>query len=749
MFSTKGDALIDWPLSSPMPSGQALFEWQIRTDKPEIKRGESFDVTLDIHLRYQYEETEERLHQTSPEILTVTLDTSAFIGEPISFPGVSSAEFEGLGPDGILPLQGDTTISRTVHVPVSDSLSPGTYVISAELKGSVSNPLQITVIGDQVTPPPTPQLSPPEPEGSNLTLSTKNQDAGNPSITLWMRGPYSTQDRPEFSIQKGQSITQSYQVTNTGSIPTSPITLEFSLESETIITLGSISIPSLAPGESNTGDVTHTIPLTALNGSYMPWLIAKTGNVTLTQIYIPRSVIIYDTPERKPDLIPMTLQIPQIVTSGSTIFVPCSVKNNGSANDRATDFNIFLSPDKQYSNSSIIIGTGQLEALDAGIIGQVTISATIPQSAMNEYYYAGLMIDSSQKVTEYDETNNILIYDTPLTITGAPGPDLMGSITIASVKPDGKTLLVGYRIFNAGKGAANGTKLKLVLTDQNGNEATQLAVIDLPSITAGQSYEPSQVQYKPVVETGDYTVRGTILLPPDINQVSNTFYLQKTVHLTGTIPLTDNQIRLNTNLTSEKTGDINLTGNARPPVASFNMVPLSGQAPLMVTFTDTSTGNPKSRQWEFGDGQTSTDQSPDHTYTIDGTYQVTLTVTGQSGEQDSVTRTIKVTGEPELKADFSYAPKEGGDPLNIIFTEHSTGNPQSFQWNFGDGGHSSDRNPEQTFTKPGIYMVSLTITNPGSDTVTKAITVGSGDQSSSKSETFGSVSKNNQITHLE
>ena len=54
--------------------------------------------------------------------------------------------------------------------------------------------------------------------------------------------------------------------------------------------------------------------------------------------------------------------------------------------------------------------------------------------------------------------------------------------------------------------------------------------------------------------------------------------------------------------------------------------PKEGKAPLVVKFTDVSTGNPESRIWEFGDGSTSTQPNPVHTYSSPGAFQVNLTV---------------------------------------------------------------------------------------------------------------------------
>ncbi|HMQ23861.1 MAG TPA: PKD domain-containing protein, partial [Planctomycetota bacterium] len=72
-------------------------------------------------------------------------------------------------------------------------------------------------------------------------------------------------------------------------------------------------------------------------------------------------------------------------------------------------------------------------------------------------------------------------------------------------------------------------------------------------------------------------------------------------------------------------------GTNNPPAADFIGTPTSGIAPLMVQFTDQSTGNPTAWSWTFGDGGTSSAQSPSHTYAVAGTYTVAMTASNSAG----------------------------------------------------------------------------------------------------------------------
>ncbi len=164
-----------------------------------------------------------------------------------------------------------------------------------------------------------------------------------------------------------------------------------------------------------------------------------------------------------------------------------------------------------------------------------------------------------------------------------------------------------------------------------------------------------------------------------------------------------------------------ITVNHPAPIAAFSANPLAGQPPLAVTFSDASTGNITSWLWNFGDGSTSTQQSPVHEYTQTGVFTVTLTVTGPGGsDSEEKVGYITVSYDP-LIANFSANPTLGTAPLNVQFTDMSSGTISGWSWNFGDGSTSSQQNPTHSYTAPGVYTVELTVTGPGgSDTETKA-----------------------------
>ena len=171
------------------------------------------------------------------------------------------------------------------------------------------------------------------------------------------------------------------------------------------------------------------------------------------------------------------------------------------------------------------------------------------------------------------------------------------------------------------------------------------------------------------------------------------------------------------------------------PDPAFTADPLAGDAPLEVTFTDTSKVlSPfgiswdlyypiTSWAWDFGDGGGSSTQNPVHTYTESGAYTVTLTATNARGAS-TITKTNLITVAASAPtASFGAAETRGDAPFSASFTDTSDPSGSAitgWSWDFGDGGGSTAQNPTHVYAVPGTYSVSLTVTNAlGSDTVTK------------------------------
>ncbi len=164
--------------------------------------------------------------------------------------------------------------------------------------------------------------------------------------------------------------------------------------------------------------------------------------------------------------------------------------------------------------------------------------------------------------------------------------------------------------------------------------------------------------------------------------------------------------------TSSKTG-VTTSVLAPPPVANFTQSTTSGPAPLAVSFADASTGGRvTSYSWRFGDGATSTAQSPTHVFSAPGSYNVVLTVMGPGGSSSKTGVTTTILAPPPV-ASFTHTPASGTAPLDVAFNDTSTGSISAYLWTFGDGTTSTLKSPAHTYVSAGNYTVSLTVTGDG------------------------------------
>jgi PKD repeat protein len=182
-------------------------------------------------------------------------------------------------------------------------------------------------------------------------------------------------------------------------------------------------------------------------------------------------------------------------------------------------------------------------------------------------------------------------------------------------------------------------------------------------------------------------------------------------------------------------GSINITVLVAQPVQAFFQTDVaSGCSELEVNFTDQSTG---AWSWRYdpGDGSppvyydldplTVAIPPPPNPFVFSHTYRnttglpvehtITLLVRNESGCADFYTKTIVVF--PEIEADFSVDTVEGCDPVEVTFTNNTSGNIDTWFWEFGDGGSSIEENPVHIYRNvfgPGVevFTARLIATSP-------------------------------------
>ncbi len=152
-------------------------------------------------------------------------------------------------------------------------------------------------------------------------------------------------------------------------------------------------------------------------------------------------------------------------------------------------------------------------------------------------------------------------------------------------------------------------------------------------------------------------------------------------------------------------------GDTTDCLSDFYYLPDSIE-PLIVHFFDNSTGNITSRLWDFGDGDSSVDINPVHSFTAPGSYLVCLTISSDSlSVYCTDTYCAEITVQAGLISEFSFALDTlSGITRNYFFTDNSSGEPNNWDWSFGDGNFSNIQHPVHQFAETGVFNVCLQVT---------------------------------------
>ncbi|MCU4754374.1 PKD domain-containing protein [Halobacteria archaeon AArc-curdl1] len=163
-----------------------------------------------------------------------------------------------------------------------------------------------------------------------------------------------------------------------------------------------------------------------------------------------------------------------------------------------------------------------------------------------------------------------------------------------------------------------------------------------------------------------------------------------------------------------------------PPEADLSFTPDLETPGTEIQFTDQTIAEEEltSWNWDFGDGTTSTQQNPVHSYEQHGDYTVELTVEDEYGVTDTTSETVRVNSIPD--ADFDYSPDIEFVGQEISFEDQSTDQYSSIEtvvWDFGDGTTTDTQNPTHLFEEPGTYEITQTVEDEHGATDTETVTV--------------------------
>jgi hypothetical protein len=151
----------------------------------------------------------------------------------------------------------------------------------------------------------------------------------------------------------------------------------------------------------------------------------------------------------------------------------------------------------------------------------------------------------------------------------------------------------------------------------------------------------------------------------------------------------------------------------KPPEAMASVKQTQG---LTVSFSSEGSYDPdpdgyiKSYHWDFGDGLTSAEPNPEHTYDDGGHYTTVLTVTDVVGTEEQSSVAVLLNELP-----VAVALVEWTENLEVGFSSEGSYDPEggalSYYWDFGDGSTSAEASPEHTYSSEGTYEIVLTVTD--------------------------------------
>jgi PKD repeat protein len=151
------------------------------------------------------------------------------------------------------------------------------------------------------------------------------------------------------------------------------------------------------------------------------------------------------------------------------------------------------------------------------------------------------------------------------------------------------------------------------------------------------------------------------------------------------------------------------------PKPVFRAIPSSGPAPLTVKFQNFSTGDAVRFLWDFGDGESSVETAPSHTYEDEGQYTVKLNMITSLGAQGIVTKEDYIIVDNSLRDGFYYiTPSIGTTATQFTFIDQTVGDVVNRYWIFDDGNSVRESNPNihtttHTYSSTGTYNTALIV----------------------------------------
>lgn len=145
------------------------------------------------------------------------------------------------------------------------------------------------------------------------------------------------------------------------------------------------------------------------------------------------------------------------------------------------------------------------------------------------------------------------------------------------------------------------------------------------------------------------------------------------------------------------------------PVATFTAIGACENTPISITNNSTVASGSLTYAWSFGDGSTSTQATPNKSYSADTTYDIILVANAGLGCIDRDTQSVTIADSPVAQ----FTSNNGCLSDTVFFTDQSSVNNStlSYDWDFGDGSSSINQNPFHIYTSVGSFTAELKVTS--------------------------------------
>ena len=226
------------------------------------------------------------------------------------------------------------------------------------------------------------------------------------------------------------------------------------------VVLGGRAVAALAPGASNTGSVTLTIPAETAGGTY--YLFAKAdGEDAVIEDHEANNLFATNITVGS-DLVVSSLTAPTDGGAGLPITVTDTTRNQASGTAAASTTTYYLSANALLDGADVVLGSRAVPALAAGVSDTGSVTVTIPAGTATGTYYLFAKADALEVVSEVSEANNTI------SRTLRVGPDLLiASFTAPATAGAGATISVTDATRNAGAGAAPASTTRFYLSTNN------------------------------------------------------------------------------------------------------------------------------------------------------------------------------------------------------------------------------------------------------------------------------------------